>query len=220
MEEASSEDELAGEGSGPLTGGIPGPGATGGALSVATLRSRWEAPPSPIKVPMQSVPQVQLGSRPFEERGGASGSRTGGLAVSPRKDPLAGLPPPGLSLGTTPPAWTASGIPGPVPSGVVVPTPVNPKLDPPPRFNGGKQPGVCAWLQSVERWLRLQHFRVEEWVDIVATRLEGAALSWINSELSRIQLRQRAPFASWQIFMGSSQQRSSPLLTRSWRASR
>ena len=166
------------------------------------MRSRWEAPPSPIKVPMQSVPQVQLGSRPFEERGGASGSQTGRLAVSPQKDPLAGLPPPGLSLGTTPPAWTASGIPGPVPSGVVVPTLVNPKLDPPPQFNGGKQPGVRAWLQSVEHWMRLQHFRAEEWVDIVATRLEGAALSWINNELSRIQLRQRAPFASWADFCG------------------
>ena len=131
-DEDPSEEEPAGEGSGPLTGGIPGPGATGGALSVAALRSRWEAPPSPLKAPMQSVPQVQLGSRPFEDRGGASGSQTGGIAVSPRKDPLAGVPPPGLSLGTTPPAWTASGIPGPVPSGVVVPTPVNPKLDPPP----------------------------------------------------------------------------------------
>ena len=64
-----------------------------------------------------------------------------------------------------------------MPSAAGAPAPVNEKLDPPPRFNGGKQPGVRAWLQSVERWLRLQHFRVEEWVDIVATRLEGAALS-------------------------------------------
>ena len=50
--------------------------------------------------------------------------------------------------------------------------------------------------------MRLQHFRAEEWVDIVATRLEGAALSWINSELSRIQQQQRAPFASWAEFCG------------------
>ena len=105
-------------------------------------------------------------------------------------------------MGTAPPTWTASGIPGPVPSGVVVPAPVNVKLDPPPRFNGRKQPGVRAWLQSVERWLRLQHFRGEEWVDIVATRLEGAALSWINNELPRISLGQRAPFASWAEFCG------------------
>ena len=167
---------------------------------MAALRSRWEAPPSPIKVPMQSVPQVQLGSRPFGDQDGASGSRTGGLAVSPWKDPLAGLPPPGLSLGMTPPVWTASGIPGPIPSGAVAPAPVNPKLDPPPRFNGSKQLGVQAWLQSVERWLRLQHFWAEEWVDIVAMRLEGAALSWINSELPKIQQRQRAPFASWADF--------------------
>ena len=150
-EEDASEEEPVGEGSGTLTGGIPSPGATGGGLSVAALRSRWEAPPSPIKVPMQSVPQVQLSSRPFGDQDGASGSRTGRPAVSPRKDPLAGLMPPGLSLGMTPPMWMASGIPGPIPSGAVAPMPVNPKLDPPPRFNGGKQPGVRAWLQSMER---------------------------------------------------------------------
>ena len=37
-------------------------------------------------------------------------------------------------------------------------------------------------------------------MDIVATRLEGAALSWVNTELTRIQRRQRAPFHSWEDF--------------------
>ena len=55
-EEESSEGALAGEGSGSQTFGITGPEAAGGGISVAALRSRWEAPPSPVKVPMMSAP--------------------------------------------------------------------------------------------------------------------------------------------------------------------
>ena len=106
---------------------------------------------------------------------------------------------PGFTEWEATPTGAQSGI-APVPRGQPAVPVANLKLEPPPRFNGGRHPGVRAWLQTVERWLCLQQYRVEDWVDIVPTRLEGAALSWINTELTRIQCQQRAPFGSWEDF--------------------
>ena len=49
------------------------------------------------------------------------------------------------------------------------------KLEGPARYSGGQKPSVRTWLVEVERWMRLMHYLPADWVDIVATRLDGAA---------------------------------------------
>ena len=55
------------------------------------------------------------------------------------------------------------------------------KLDPPPRYKGGRFPGVWRFLTDVERWMRLMEYPVEKYVDIIATRCEGGPQLWINN---------------------------------------
>ena len=59
------------------------------------------------------------------------------------------------------------------------------KLEGPVRYSGGQKPSVRAWLVEVERWMRLMRYPPAGWVDIVATRLDGAASMWIERELQR-----------------------------------
>ena len=49
------------------------------------------------------------------------------------------------------------------------------KLEGPARYCGGRKPSVRAWLIEVEQWMRLMHYSPADWVDIVATQLDGAA---------------------------------------------
>ena len=57
------------------------------------------------------------------------------------------------------------------------------KLEGPARYSGGRKPIVRAWLVEVERWMRLMRYPPADWVDIVATRLDGVAATWIEREL-------------------------------------
>ena len=59
------------------------------------------------------------------------------------------------------------------------------KLEGPARYSGGRKSSVRAWLVEVERWMHLMRYPPADWVDIVATRLDGAASTWIERELQR-----------------------------------
>ena len=74
------------------------------------------------------------------------------------------------------------------------------KLEAPVRYFGGQKPSVRAWLVEVERWMRLMRYPLADWVDIVATRLDGAASTWIERELQRARRQRRAAWTTWEAF--------------------
>ena len=59
------------------------------------------------------------------------------------------------------------------------------RLEAPPRYQGGTRPGVRAWLREMARWMSLMDYPQRKWIDIVATRTEGAANSWLTHEQTR-----------------------------------
>ena len=73
------------------------------------------------------------------------------------------------------------------------------KLEAPPRFNG-KRPRVREWLVDIRRWMQLMRYPPEDWVDIVATRCEGAASAWMNSTMQEINKGSRPAFEMWSEF--------------------
>ena len=74
------------------------------------------------------------------------------------------------------------------------------KLEGPTRYSGGRKPSVRAWLVEVERWMRLMRYPLADWVDIVATWLDGAASTWIERELQRARRQRRAAWTTWEAF--------------------
>lgn len=68
------------------------------------------------------------------------------------------------------------------------------KLDAPPRYTGARRPGARVWLQQMERYMRLMRYAQEDWLDIVAMRVDGAASAWMNSILLAIQKGRRPHF--------------------------
>ena len=74
------------------------------------------------------------------------------------------------------------------------------RLEAPPRYQGGTRPGVRAWLREMGRWMRLMDYPQAKWIDIVATRTEGAAQSWLTHEQQVMERRTRVPWADWDEF--------------------
>ena len=74
------------------------------------------------------------------------------------------------------------------------------KLDAPPRYGGGRKPGARVWLSQMERYMRLMKYPRNDWLDVVAMRVEGAASSWMNATLLSIERGQRARFIDWDDF--------------------
>ena len=74
------------------------------------------------------------------------------------------------------------------------------RLEAPARYAGGAKPGVRAWLREVSRWMRLMDYPQAKWIDIVATRTEGAAASWLSHEQIAMERGTRAPWAGWADF--------------------
>ena len=74
------------------------------------------------------------------------------------------------------------------------------KLDPPPRYAGGRRPGPRAWIATQERYMRLMRYDPADWINVVAMRVDGAACSWVNAALVAIERGQRPPFADWADF--------------------
>ena len=51
------------------------------------------------------------------------------------------------------------------------------KIEAPPRYSGKRQLGVYMWLTQMERYMKLMKYSPSDWLDIVATRVEGSASS-------------------------------------------
>lgn len=49
------------------------------------------------------------------------------------------------------------------------------KLDVPPRYGGGRHPGVRVWLSQMEKYIQLMKYPRSNWLDVMAIRVEGAA---------------------------------------------
>ena len=77
------------------------------------------------------------------------------------------------------------------------------KLDPPPRYSGGRRPGARVWLSQMERYMRLMEFPAKKWLDIVAMRVDGSASTWINAQLAQITRGQRPRFVDWDDFQAA-----------------
>ena len=73
------------------------------------------------------------------------------------------------------------------------------KLEPLAKYSGQRQLGVRAWLMQEERYLRLSRFSEEDWVEIAALRLDGAAATWANALLLEVSEGHRMPY-SWEEF--------------------
>ena len=74
------------------------------------------------------------------------------------------------------------------------------KLEGLARYSGGQKPSVRAWLVKVERRMHLMCYPPADWVDIVATWLDGAAFTWIERELQRARRQHRAAWTTWEAF--------------------
>ena len=48
--------------------------------------------------------------------------------------------------------------------------------------------------------MRLMRYPSADWVDIVATRIDGAVSTWIERELKRARWQHRAAWATWEAF--------------------
>ena len=57
------------------------------------------------------------------------------------------------------------------------------ELDMPPRYARGRRPSARVWLSSIERYMRLVHFDPQDWIDVVAVRIDGTTSSWINATI-------------------------------------
>ena len=77
------------------------------------------------------------------------------------------------------------------------------KLDAPPRYGGGRRPGVRVWLSQMERYMRLMKYPRSDWLDVVAMRVKEAASSWMNASLASIERGQRVRFLDWDDFTAS-----------------
>lgn len=160
---------------------VPSGGNVPPADSVASVQ------PGKEEVPVLPAESVDAGHR---EEGYAATHRFWEDRV--RKEPVKTtimemkLPVPGTSLGTGLPAVERR-------IGEL-------RLEGPPRFNGTRKPGVRTWLVEIERWMRLMRYDEVDYVDIVGTRLEGPASSWLNGEQQRIARGARPNFRDWTSF--------------------
>ena len=73
------------------------------------------------------------------------------------------------------------------------------KLEPLEKYSRQRRPRVRAWLMQEELYLRLSHFSVEDWVEIAALRLDGAAVTWANALLLEVSEGKRMPYV-WEEF--------------------
>ena len=75
------------------------------------------------------------------------------------------------------------------------------RLEAPARYAGGAKPGVRTWLREVSRWMWLMVYPQAKWINIVATRTEGTASSWLSHEQITMERGTRTPWAGWAIFL-------------------
>ena len=75
------------------------------------------------------------------------------------------------------------------------------RLDAPVRFSGTRKQNVRSWLVEMERWMRLMRYPEPDWIDILATRLDGTASTWFEKENQRIRSRQRNQWGPWEHFI-------------------
>ena len=73
------------------------------------------------------------------------------------------------------------------------------KLEAPPCLNG-KRPRVWEWLVDIQHWMRLMWHPPEDWIDIMATRCEGAASVWMNLTMQEIDRGRQPAFEMWSEF--------------------
>ena len=71
------------------------------------------------------------------------------------------------------------------------------KLEAPPRYKGGRWPGVRRFLTDVERWMRLMKYPHDVYVDIIATRCEGDPQLWINNSQRNISAGLRSDWVDY-----------------------
>ena len=57
------------------------------------------------------------------------------------------------------------------------------KMETPPQCSGKRHPGVRVWLTQMEQYMRLMCYAPTDWLDIVATRVEGVVSNWVNATL-------------------------------------
>ena len=74
------------------------------------------------------------------------------------------------------------------------------KFDAPPRYGGGRLPGVRVWLGLMKCYMQLTNCPPKDWLDIVAMRVEGAASAWLNAVLVSIERGRQLHFLDWDNF--------------------
>ena len=57
-------------------------------------------------------------------------------------------------------------------------------LEAPGNFSGIKHPTATTWLTEMLCWIRLSKVPKTDLWDVVATRMSGGALTWINARMS------------------------------------
>ena len=70
-------------------------------------------------------------------------------------------------------------------------------LEAPRKFSGIKHPAATTWLTEMSHWIPLSKVPEDGLWDVVATRMSGGALTWINARMSATEELGVRPWVSW-----------------------
>lgn len=70
-------------------------------------------------------------------------------------------------------------------------------LEAPGKFSGKGQPAATTWLTEMSHWIRLSKVPDADLWDVVATRMTGGALTWINAKLRAVEELGVVAWPSW-----------------------
>ena len=74
------------------------------------------------------------------------------------------------------------------------------KLEAPPWYYGKRQLGVRVWVMQMEHYMCLMRYAPNDWLNVVAMRVEGVASSWVNAVLQNVGTGRRPLFYAWAQF--------------------
>ena len=74
-------------------------------------------------------------------------------------------------------------------------------LDVPGKFSGKGAPVATPWLAKMSYWIHLSKVLDSDLWDVLATRMSGEALTWMNTKLNAKKPLGSVPWPEWQAFV-------------------
>ena len=84
-------------------------------------------------------------------------------------------------------------------------------LEIPGNFSGKGTPMATTWLTEMSRWIHLSKVPNNDLWAVVATRMSGGALTWMNTKLNVAKQWGGGPLPEWQAFVTALKAQFEPL---------